>query len=473
MKKLILLFCLFSSSALAAGFPVNCPDTSGNHLNYLTATNIYSCGTSSGGGGSVTLGTSVSVNNPQRSGDATTGLYSAATSSVSIAAGGVQQVTSSPNNFNFGNGGAAETVNVFGNAATLNVSADNHTTGSINVGEQSSNCGGTGICYGMGMEYYLPGNIDGNMFYRITGGTKFPLFTFNFGDSNVNFGGNFTMDTSLNGTSNPTFSGKTSSGQAYVNMFQGGTGNMVIQSGYPTGAVTIAGGNVASEMVRIASNGDLGINDTGPASKLSVVGNAQIGYTAGQTSVTNGLIVSGSVGIGSSSPVYALDVNGGIRSNNANVLLTGIGSSTAAQNGTLCISGAGLVTYDPSLGCLTSLADQKTKIKAYKKGLDTVLALKPQTYFYKDKHDPDEQIGLIAEDVEKVDKKLVAYGSGGKLRGVRYEHLGVVDAAAIQELFAMMVERTPLSPPNKETHYVIAAHKCFFNLLLCPDEGKP
>ncbi len=46
---------------------------------------------SGSGGGTITLGTSASVTNPQRSGDATTGLFSATTGTVSIAASGTDE----------------------------------------------------------------------------------------------------------------------------------------------------------------------------------------------------------------------------------------------------------------------------------------------------------------------------------------------------------------------------------------------
>jgi hypothetical protein len=60
------------------------------------------------------------------------------------------------------------------------------------------------------------------------------------------------------------------------------------------------------------AGGALAVGDSAPGSKLSVVGNAQIGYSSGQTAPANGLIVSGNVGIGTTTPGSALTVAGNI-----------------------------------------------------------------------------------------------------------------------------------------------------------------
>jgi hypothetical protein len=57
-------------------------------------------------------------------------------------------------------------------------------------------------------------------------------------------------------------------------------------------------------------NSMVGIRQPNPASVLSVNGNAAIGSYSTTAAPTNGLIVSGSVGVGTSSPATPLDVNG-------------------------------------------------------------------------------------------------------------------------------------------------------------------
>ena len=107
--------------------------------------------------------------------------------------------------------------------------------------------------------------------------------------------------------------------------------------------------------------------------------------------------------------------------------------SSAAQTGTVCWASTGL-TYDATVGCLTSTKENKEKILSFSGGLAEVMKLKPISFYYKDKKmDATEELGLLAEDVVQVEPRLVGYGSDGKLRGVRYEQLTAVLISAIQD----------------------------------------
>jgi hypothetical protein len=57
------------------------------------------------------------------------------------------------------------------------------------------------------------------------------------------------------------------------------------------------------------------------------------------------------------------------------------------------------------------------------KASEAILALKPVTFRYKHEFDPDgiPQFGLVAEEVEKVNRALVAYDDHGKPYTVRYD----------------------------------------------------
>ena len=57
------------------------------------------------------------------------------------------------------------------------------------------------------------------------------------------------------------------------------------------------------------------------------------------------------------------------------------------------------------------------------KASETILALKPVTFRYKEELDPDKipQFGLIAEEVEKVNPDLIVRDEDGQVMTVRYE----------------------------------------------------
>ncbi|HEU0210256.1 MAG TPA: tail fiber domain-containing protein [Candidatus Udaeobacter sp.] len=84
------------------------------------------------------------------------------------------------------------------------------------------------------------------------------------------------------------------------------------------------------------------------------------------------------------------------------------------------------VVIDPAtcqLGVPPSSARFKEKIEPMNKASETILALKPVTFNYKQEYDPNSvpQFGLLAEEVAKVDPALVVRDEQGKPYGVRYD----------------------------------------------------
>src|SRR5262249_39436566 len=81
-----------------------------------------------------------------------------------------------------------------------------------------------------------------------------------------------------------------------------------------------------------------------------------------------------------------------------------------------------VVNWSGKVGVGTSSARFKEAIKPMDKASETVLALKPVTFRYKEGVDPDAtpQFGL-AEEVEKVDPQLVVHDEEGKPFTVRYD----------------------------------------------------
>src|SRR5207249_169459 len=82
-----------------------------------------------------------------------------------------------------------------------------------------------------------------------------------------------------------------------------------------------------------------------------------------------------------------------------------------------------IVGSNGRLGTTTSSGRFKEAIQPMDKTSEAILALKPVTFRYKHELDPDGilQFGLVAEEVEKVNRALVAYDDHGKPYTVWYE----------------------------------------------------
>ena len=69
-------------------------------------------------------------------------------------------------------------------------------------------------------------------------------------------------------------------------------------------------------------------------------------------------------------------------------------------------------------------------------GLDAVMRLKPVSYDLRPEFNPTHlgrQVGLIAEEVGKVDDRLIAHTPDGEAQGVRYLQLTAVLVRAVQQ----------------------------------------
>ena len=82
-----------------------------------------------------------------------------------------------------------------------------------------------------------------------------------------------------------------------------------------------------------------------------------------------------------------------------------------------------IVDANGHLGTMTSSARFKDEIKPMENASESILALQPVTFRYKQQLDPERtpQFGLVAEQVEKVNPDLVVRDEQGKPYSVRYE----------------------------------------------------
>ena len=141
--------------------------------------------------------------------------------------------------------------------------------------------------------------------------------------------------------------------------------------------------------------------------------------------------------------------------NGNSALGAGAGGSVTTANNVICIGSPGadvsdscfignifgststngvgvFVNSDGRLGTLTSSARFKDEIKSMDKASEALLALKPVTFCYKKAIDPahTSQFGLVAEEVEKVNRDLVVRDKDGKPYSERYD---AADAMVLNE----------------------------------------
>jgi hypothetical protein len=129
---------------------------------------------------------------------------------------------------------------------------------------------------------------------------------------------------------------------------------------------------------------------------------------------------------------FNIDIGNSGVSNDTRVIRIGAqgvqqGTFIAGIAGNILTSTTG-VCVDTSTGELgecgaPSSARFKESIKPMDNESEAILALKPVTFRYKKEVNSsgEQQFGLIAEEVEKIDRDLVKYDKDGKVFGVRYE----------------------------------------------------
>ena len=119
--------------------------------------------------------------------------------------------------------------------------------------------------------------------------------------------------------------------------------------------------------------------------------------------------------------------------------------------GSTSANGVGvLVNSNGRLGTMTSSARYKDEIKPMAKASEALFALTPVTFRYKKEIDSAgiQQLGLIAEDVEKVNADLVVRDKDGKPYSVRYDQVNAMllneflkEHRKVQELESSVVKQ--------------------------------
>jgi len=174
----------------------------------------------------------------------------------------------------------------------------------------------------------------------------------------------------------------------------------------------------------------VGIGTTSPYSKLSVWGTGT--GTGPLFSLVNNAsttimqaLDNGNVGVGTTSPWRTLSVSG-------TAAMKGL-TATGAGDVQLCLSAGGEVTTGATCGGSSLRFKHDVQDLSSTQGLNLVNELRPVNFTYNDTN--VSHLGFIAEEVSKIEPKLVFYDEDGVTpRGIIYQDFAPVFAKAIQEL---------------------------------------
>jgi hypothetical protein len=192
--------------------------------------------------------------------------------------------------------------------------------------------------------------------------------------------------------------------------------------------VSAGSGNLLPDYPRVAIG-----STTPPSSKLTIFANGTAG--AGTFEVVNSasttlfkILDNGATGVASTSPWRTFDVNGTVSFKG----LTNDGSGNY-----ICLSAKNEITYSTTACVGASTARVKNSITSLNNSaLDIVNALRPVSFVYNQDASPNDQsvhLGFIAEEVDRINKNLVAYDTAGLPKSVKYDEFTPILAKAIQE----------------------------------------
>jgi len=296
-------------------------------------------------------------------------------------------------------------------------------------------------------------------------------FSWNSVVSSTSGGG--TGNVSGTGSANKNAYWSTSTTLTYDNAItDNGTGGLQLANVSATGTVSATMFNAAQGSASVVGYGFDGGTTTGlfrtsgPTLNMAANGATVVTVGSGQVAIQRNLslVASGTAGTANAliqvSGTAIITSNVAINSTTAPTYpLTVDGLTAAAGTDYVCWSS---VTKRMTTGSTCTVSDEvlKKNITRSPYGLAEINRLEPATYEFKSKvYGDGYDIGLIAEDVQKVVPQAVEYGDDG-IAAVRYHVLVPVLISAVQELDAGLRQleakppypRPPFAPPPIQGH---------------------
>jgi hypothetical protein len=227
----------------------------------------------------------------------------------------------------------------------------------------------------------------------------------NTGDTNTAIGWDALFE-------NATGSGNTAIGSAALNHNTTGIENTAI------GGDALNVNRTGSENVAIGVDA---LFNNRKADNTAIGADALIANTTGQNNVALGYLAGSSLTTGS----HNIDIGAGINgiAGESNACRIGSIFGQTAANGS-----AVFITSGHKLGTAPSSKRFKENINPMNRASEVIFSLKPVAFRYKKEIDPagTPQLGLVAEEVEKVNPDLVVHDKDGKPYSVRYDQVNAM-----------------------------------------------
>jgi hypothetical protein len=206
----------------------------------------------------------------------------------------------------------------------------------------------------------------------------------------------------------------------------------------PTTSLFVVASSTNSTLFNVLGSGRVGIGTTSPFAKFAInpIAGDGASFIIGSSTATKLLVDNaGNVGLATTSPWRTLSVVGTVAFN---------GLTSSATGNAVCITAGKDITDAGGGTCTPSSERFKENIATLDTGsaLSTLSKLRVVSFDYKQgSFSPEESpaaIGLIAEEVEKVDKRLVDYGYDGRPLTLHFERITGLTVQGIQDLSSVL-----------------------------------
>jgi len=185
----------------------------------------------------------------------------------------------------------------------------------------------------------------------------------------------------------------------------------------------VGGGALSSNMIGNDNTaaGAGALNDNVDGNENAAVGLNALVRNTGSNNVALGSNAGSQATSGSDNVYIGYNIQGSAGESNSCYIKSIFGQTATGGS-------AVFIDANSKLGTLTSSKRFKEDIKPVGKASEALFALKPVTFHYKKEIDPagTAQLGLVAEDVERVNPDLIVRDKEGKPYSVRYDQVNAM-----------------------------------------------